>query len=174
MCDFRALFSSNNLSGNKEVIFLQKNDRQLGVTNNTHTVHDWQWALSAGLADEFLMDDGTPFTAQAGYDKKTFVEMFEHRDPRLAETIMPPGFGRIPGGDPYITRPDFGGLLQLKFYPREPALRGGWELNYTDLPIFRLAEILLINAEAKAELGPLTQADLDARVNSLRAWGCPA
>lgn len=165
---FSALFSSNNLSDNKEVIYLQKNSKDLGVANNTHTVLDWQWALSADLADEFLMLDGTPFTDQKDYQKKDFIEMFANRDPRLAETVMPAGFSNSQAGNPYITRPEFGGLLQLKFYPRDPALRGGWELNYTDLPIFRYAEVLLINAEAKAELSTLSQGDLDATVNKLR------
>ncbi|OOG18151.1 RagB/SusD family nutrient uptake outer membrane protein [Sphingobacterium sp. CZ-UAM] len=173
--DYRALFSSNTLAGNKEVIFVQKNGRDLGVANNTHTVLDWQWALSAELADEFLMKDGTTFTSKADYKKKAFVDLFKDRDPRLAETIMPAGFSNNAAGTPYITRPDFGGLLQVKFYPRDPALRGGWELNYTDLPIMRYAEVLLINAEAKAELGKLTQTDIDATVNKIRARvGMPA
>lgn len=173
--DYRALFSSNNLSTNKEIIFIQKNSRDLGVANNTHTVLDWQWALSASLANEFLMKDGTPFTSTANYGKKEFKELFQDRDPRLAETIMPPGFSNNAAGTPYITRPDFGGLLQIKFYPRDPALRGGWDLNYTDLPIMRYAEVLLINAEAKAELGKLTQADVDVTVNKIRhRVGMPA
>lgn len=88
--DFRTLFSSNNLSANKEVIFFQKNSKEEGVANNTHVVLDWQWALSGSLANEFLMSDGTAFTSQAGYDKKTFTEVFRNRDPRMAETIMPP------------------------------------------------------------------------------------
>ena len=37
------------------------------------------------------------------------------------------------------------------------------------IPIIRYAEILLINAEAKAELGILTQNDLNATVNLLRS-----
>lgn len=172
---YRALFSSADLSSNKEVIFLQKSSKDLGVTNNTAVVLDWQWALSARLADEFLMLDGTPFTSVPGYNKKTFTEIFANRDPRLAETIMPPGFTTTPTNAPYVTRPSFGGYLQVKFYPRDPALRGGYDLNYTDLPIFRYAEVLLINAEAKAEAGTLAQADLNATVNRLRTRvGMPA
>ncbi|ASW74449.1 RagB/SusD family nutrient uptake outer membrane protein [Chryseobacterium piperi] len=166
--DFRALFASNMLDGNKEVIFLQKNNKDQGISNNTHTVLGWQWALNGSLADEFLMKDGSAFTSIADYDKKGFTEVFANRDPRMAETIMPPGFATIPGGAPYLVQPAFGGYLQIKFYPRDPSLRGGWELNYTDLPIFRYAEVVLINAEAKAELGTLTQGDLDNTVNFLR------
>ncbi len=172
---FRTLFTSNDLSGNKEVIFLQKNNKEQGVANNSHVVLDWQWALSSSLADEFLMTDGTPFTSQPGYNTKTFVNIFTNRDPRLAETIMPPGFATASSNPPYVTRPNFGGYLQVKSYPRDPALRGGWVLNYTDLPIFRFAEVLLINAEAKAELGTLSQTDVDATINRIRARvGMPA
>jgi len=172
---YRALFESNDLSANKEVIFLQKNNKEQGVANNTHVVLDWQWALSSSLANEFLMTDGTPFTSQAGYETKTFVNLFTNRDPRLAETIMTPGFVTTPGGNPYLTRPNFGGYLQVKFYPRDPALRGGWVLNYTDLPIFRYAEVLLTNVEAKAESGTLNQGDIDATINKLRTRvGMPA
>ncbi|KYP15279.1 RagB/SusD family nutrient uptake outer membrane protein [Flavihumibacter sp. CACIAM 22H1] len=166
--DYRALFSSNNLSANKEVIYLEKNNKEEGIANNTHVVLDWQWALSADLMNDYLMRDGTPFTSTADYDKKTFVQVFQNRDPRLPETIMPPGFTTAPGNTPLVIKPNFGGYMQVKFYPRDPALRGGWVLNYTDLPIFRLAEVLLINAEAKTELGTITQADLDQTINKLR------
>lgn len=166
--DFRALFSSSNLTGNREVIFLEKNSREEGVANNTHVVLDWQWALSGSLANEFLNLDGTPFTGLPNYAQKTMVEVFQNRDPRLAETIMPPGFATSSGHLSYVVKPNFGGYLQVKFYPRDPAQRGGWVLNYTDLPILRLAEVVLSNAEAKAELGTLTQGDLDNTVNLLR------
>ena len=41
-------------------------------------------------------------------------------------------------------------------------------MSFNDLPIYRLGEIYLIYAEAKAELGTLTQKDLDISVNLLR------
>ena len=41
--------------------------------------------------------------------------------------------------------------------------------NYTDIPLFWLATILLNEAEAKAELGSITQTDLDNTVNLLQA-----
>ena len=43
--------------------------------------------------------------------------------------------------------------------------------NPTDAPLFWLAEVLLNYAEAQAELGVLTQSDLDATVNLLRTRG---
>src|SRR5690606_34644823 len=45
------------------------------------------------------------------------------------------------------------------------------EANQTtfDMYVFRYAEVLLIYAEAKAELGTITQGDLDKTINVLRA-----
>lgn len=174
--DFRTLFCSASLAGNPEVIFLNKNDKVLGVTNNTHTVLDYQWALTSGLVNDFLMKDGTRFTDIANYDKKTVTEVFVNRDPRLAETVMPPGFSTVSSAtSPFIPKSSLGGYPQVKFYPRDPALRGGFNLNYTDLPIMRYAEVLLVNAESKAELGTITQVDIDRTIGLLRSRvGMPA
>src|SRR5690606_32689045 len=45
---------------------------------------------------------------------------------------------------------------------------GSGGASYIDIIIFRYAEALLIFAEAKAELGTLTQTDLDESINKLR------
>ncbi|KGE12692.1 RagB/SusD family nutrient uptake outer membrane protein [Sphingobacterium deserti] len=167
--DFRSLFSSSDLSANKEIIFLWKNSRGEGVANNTHTVFDYQWAFSKDLMEEFLMSDGSRFTDLPGYESMAITEIFRNRDPRLGETMMQPGFKTNPQLDiPYVLKPTFGGYLQVKFYPRDRGMRLGWNLNYTDLPILRYAEVLLNYAEAKAELGTLDQSDLDATVGQLR------
>ena len=167
--DYRTLFSSSSLAGNKEMIQWADHQQSLGVGNNTHVVLGWTWSLSNSLAATYLMKDGTPFTAQPDYDKKGFIDMFANRDPRLAETVAPPGFSPNQDGKPYIAKPNLGGLDQVKFYPRNPAQRQGWVANYTGLPVFRYAEVLLAYAEAKAELGTITQADLGKTITLLRA-----
>ncbi|NQX37339.1 Starch-binding associating with outer membrane [Pedobacter steynii] len=168
--DYRDLFSSANLSANKEVIMLADYSKELGLGNNSHTVLDYTWSLSRNLADTYLKTDGTPFTSSPGYDTKVYTEVFADRDPRMMETIINPAFrGASTIDEPYRIKPTLGGYNQIKFYPRSADLRQGWELNYTDLPIFRYAEVLLINAEAKAESGTISQADLDQTVNVLRA-----
>lgn len=165
---YRNLFCVGDLKDNKEIIMFADYDRTLGRSNNTSSVLDWQWNLSRSLADSYLKLDGTPISADPTYATKLYTEMFDDRDPRMAETIMPAGFITSAGTTPHLTKPDFGGLPQLKFYPRVPELNGGYDSNYNDLPIFRYGETLLILAEAKAELGTLTQPDLDATINKLR------
>lgn len=168
--DYRDLFASANLSANKEVIMLADYSKELGVGNNSHTVLDYTWSLSRNLADTYLKTDGTPFTSSPGYDTKVYTEVFADRDPRMMETIINPAFrGASTLDEPYRIKPTLGGYNQIKFYPRSADLRQGWEMNYTDLPIFRYAEVLLINAEAKAEAGTIGQTDLDQTINLLRA-----
>lgn len=166
---YRALFTSTKLNGNKEIIQWHNCDPALAVGNNSHIVLGYTWSLSRSLEETYLMKDGTRFTDIPGYSKKVYNDIFSNRDPRLAETIAYPGY--LPNGAgtaPYILKPSMGGYDQLKFYPRDPALRQGWNLDFTSLPVFRYAEILLVAAEAKAESGTLTQADLDQTVNLLR------
>jgi len=164
--DYQKLFTSENLSANKEMIFYDDYDRALNRSNSTHYVFDWQWAISKSLVDTYLMTDGTPFTSSPNWDKKTYAEIFNNRDPRMTVTIMPPGFSTTLGGIPNKTRPTFGGYPQIKFYAIDPASKVYTE--FTDLPILRYAEVLLIHAEARAELGLLNQVDVDNTINVLR------
>ncbi len=166
---YRNLFISTALDGNPEIIQWFQSSKELNVANNTHTVLGYQWGISRNLMETFLMKDGTPFTQTPGYATKQLTQVFANRDPRLAEVIATPGFETVPGQGAYLIKPSTGGYDQIKFYPRDPALRGGWVLNYTSLPIYRFAETLLNYAEARAELNLITQADLDLTVNKLRA-----
>src|SRR5690606_40123979 len=43
-----------------------------------------------------------------------------------------------------------------------------YNISENDMPIFRFAEVLLNYAEAKAELGEITQADIDISIKLLR------
>lgn len=163
-----SMFNDNVLDGNKEVIMFKKHSKELSVGNNAHTVCDVYWALSSSLVNTFLNADGSRFTDLPDYRKKTYVEVFKDRDPRLSATVLYPGCIRWDDKNPTLVRPEFGGYPQLKFYPVRRDLALGWNLNYTDLPIVRLAEMYVTYAEAKAELGTLTQNDLDISVNKLR------
>ncbi|WP_201747966.1 RagB/SusD family nutrient uptake outer membrane protein [Chitinophaga vietnamensis] len=166
--DYRSLFSSLTLSGNPEMIQWVDYQQALGIGNNTHAVLGWMWSLSQSLVYSYLMKDGTPFTSQPGYDKMDFVKTFQNRDPRLAETVAYPGYSTTNDKSLYIPKPNLGAYDQLKFFPRDPAQRQGWGADYSGIPVYRYAEVLLNYAEAKAELGTLTQSDVDNTINQLR------
>ena len=124
--------------------------------------------ITQSLVDSYLMVDGEPITTNPDYPNLTFWEETQGRDPRLSQTIRTPGYSRI--GESTTLIPDFSnastGYQNIKFVTTPDRDGGG---NTNDLPIFRYAEILLNFAEAKAELGELTQEDVDRSINILRA-----
>jgi hypothetical protein len=170
--DYGALFCMPKLRDNKEILMFVEYDQTLGRGNNTHTVLGTYWGLSRSLMEAYQMKDGSNFSyKKSDGTYKTYVELFEDRDPRFAETFAYPGFNvspEIEGNAPYKPKTTYGGLDQIKFFPKETAQRVGWGMNYTSLPLFRYAEVLLIYAEAKAEKGTLSQTDLNQSVNLIR------
>lgn len=163
------LFGYDKLAENKEIILYADYDKELGRGHTAYTVYNWKWHLSRSLADSYLKLDGTPVSLDPSYEKRPFTEIFENRDPRMAETIMPAGWKDADDYYPKLPNPTYGGLAQIKFYPRTVETYGSNSQSYNDLPIFRYAEVLLINAEAKAELGTITSDDITATVNKLRS-----
>lgn len=179
--DYGALFKSQNLGGNPEIIFaryyeanLLNGDSGEGVFGNyeTYPLKD--------LVQTYLMADGSYYSSQPNYQENEFVQEFANRDPRLYQTYAYPGWELVrsgtyaQGAGLYVQQlaKNFSGYHQIKgFYNTT----NQDERNNMDVPLYRLAEILLIYAEAKAELGELTQEDLDVSVNLLRGRaGMPA
>lgn len=168
---YQALFTSLDLSRNPEMIMYEEYDKAMGHFHNAQAMFNTYNSLSRDLQEDYLAldKDGKAvfFQDVPGHDKMGFIEVFKNRDPRLNFTFMQPGF--IRAGEKQATLPKLalGGFPQVKFDP-ESYDQIGWNKSYTDLPVFRLAEIYLIYAEARAELGELTQDDLDMTINKLR------
>jgi hypothetical protein len=164
---YRTLFSSLNLSGNKDVILWRDCNRTFNVSaGGINRNLSLDLSLSRSLMETFLMKDGSRFTQQPNHDRKIYTEVCVGRDPRFAEVFAYPGYNNYEGL--FYARPNLGGYGQVKFHPRTAEFDGGGGLFYAGLPIFRYAEVLLNFAEAKAELGTLTQQDLDRSVTLLR------
>lgn len=165
---YKALFSSSSLTNNKEMILFVAYERGKR-TQNASSVFNWQWQLSGSLGESYLMKDGTPFTNNPDNLKKEFKDIFTDRDPRMAETIMPPGYIAANSTKPSTPSASFGLLAQIKFLPGTNDDWGGYDANGNDIPLYRYAETLLNYAEAKAEMGTLAASDLTISVNLLRA-----
>ncbi|ADB40956.1 RagB/SusD family nutrient uptake outer membrane protein [Spirosoma linguale] len=158
------LFSSDNAIPD-EVILARDFSDELQVYHNlnyyTMTASYGKPGLEKKLVNSYLMADGTRFTDIKGYETMQFAEEVQNRDPRLSQTIRTPGYTRIGETTPLV--PEFGATVtgyQLIKFVSAPE----WDTftkDITDMPIFRYAEVLLNYAEAKAERGTLTQADLD-------------
>jgi hypothetical protein len=98
----------------------------------------------------------------------TFQEETQDRDPRLSQSIRTPGYKRM--GEETFTAPDlkvsFTGYHQDKYVTTLD--QDSYNNSDIDLIIFRAAEVMLNYAEALAEAGTLTQADLDLSIGKLR------
>lgn len=167
------LFTNYDLSGSPEMILFKDYDGGEQIKHGAGAqVLSWVCNLSRSLMEsyEYLTDEGKaiPFSMVPGYETKRFTEVFENRDPRFSQTFMRPGY--IKGGESLPFRPNLnlGGYPCIKFVPNEADQLVGVNTD-TDLPVVRYAEILLINAEAKAELGKLTQDDMDKTINEIRS-----
>ena len=174
--DYLTLFAEEDANPDEYILAI-KFDYGMSVYHNAtaHTLVPTQGrpGLTRKLVNMYLMKDGTRFTDREGWETMPFTEEVKDRDPRLAQSIRTPGYHRI--GQTDILAPDLSvsvtGYQPVKFV-QDPTDSGGQvdrnDRSTCDLPVFRLAEVMLNFAEAKAELGTLTQADLDKSVNVIR------
>ncbi|TDE03251.1 RagB/SusD family nutrient uptake outer membrane protein [Flavobacterium hiemivividum] len=182
-----SLFNQSNYSNSREVIFWRRYDVASNFTN--------RWAeygargngkgFTKSLVDDYLCIDGKPISSSSLYQgDETLIDIVTNRDPRLKQSI------HVNDGAHPITNNRPSGLADLLFTnpivdqaTEDNCSTGfqrfkGTEPNYAKqlngmgdagLIFFRYAEVLLNYAEAKAELGTITQGDLDISINQLRA-----
>ena len=135
--------------------------------------------ITKDMVDMYLCSDGKPISISSLYQGDHDIrQVIQNRDPRLVQTVMNPGDPltiSLTGDTTKFTVPqminqqgDPTGYDPQKF--RQPQLDPATGLFTHDLAyiIFRYAEVLLNYAEAKAELGQLTQDDVDITINKLR------
>ena len=167
--DYATLFSSPDLTTNSEVILTNIFDNTLNKIQsaNNDAFGNYEQSPSKDLIQSYLMADGSRFNNVANYDKLGFVDEFKNRDPRLSQTIVYPGWIRVPATTAYVQllSKNFSGYHQLKGYINST---DNATIYNVDFPVYRYAEVLLNYAEALAELGTLTQTNLDESVNLLR------
>lgn len=128
-----------------------------------------RFSMIRTFVNTFLNQDGTPFTSRSDYETMEFYDECQNRDTRLAQTIRTPGYKR----DGAPAAPNFNGYTFTGYQPIKYTLDDSrydaGALNTNAIPLFRYAEVLLNYAEAKAELGTLTDADWANTVGLLRA-----
>lgn len=164
---YRDLFVSEEAQ-TKEVILARV------YSPNTNLMHSVQFNISnmnqgftKRYMNHYLMADGTRFTEQEGWETMTFSEETQNRDPRLAQTVITPGYIQKGTSEASTNKLSaLTGYSSIKFVA-EPAFDGA-NKGIFDWPLFRTAEVYLNYAEAKAELGTLLQEDLDISINKIR------
>lgn len=169
---YRNLFVSVETSG-AEVILARDFNKSLNVVHNsnyrTMSASFGRPGITRRIVASYLMANGNRFTDNPDWETMEFVEETKNRDPRLAQSIRTPGYKRIGGSA--LVAPDFTACV-TGYQPTKyvgSSAHDGYNKSYLDLIIFRAAEIYLNYAEAKAELGTLSQNDLAISVNKIRA-----
>ena len=171
------MFNQVDYTGHPEVLFFKHFNRETYGTNFSNQL--WNWPNAHGLTQDltryYLCTDGLPTAVSPLFVGDSILSLVEvNRDPRLAQTIMVPGdIRRIDGTDTTIYEyPNLYGTgtgyesQKFRMIHVDPAV--GPENHNVDYIFFRFAEALLIYAEAKGELGTITQADVDITINQLR------
>lgn len=169
---YRDLFASEDAIGT-EIILARDYDKNLSIKHNGtyYTLGNYgNPGMTRKMFCSYLMKDGSRFTDKDGWKIMSFVDEVKNRDPRLSQSIRTPGYKRI--GSDKVEAPDFGhtetGYMITKYMQGADLGVDLYGASYNDLPLFRSAEVYLNFAEAKAELGTLTQADLDKSIKLLR------
>src|SRR5699024_7333320 len=189
--DFGELFLISPIE-NDEIIYSIPRSEEFGVYSGVRwylprNAGGWagnnpSWDLFASL----LCTDGLPIDESPLFDPS---KPFDNRDPRLSETIVPFGtswLGYIYTPHPdsmkvlevnsgeYVTNNDSRAVNQYSSFNGLVWKKGideSWGGDYkddSDIILIRYADVLLMYAEAKIELGDIDQSVLDA-INKVRA-----
>ncbi len=120
------------------------------------------------FVNHYLKNNGTPYTEEE-LATMQYAAQFKGRDPRLAQTIQGPGYIAIAESAPeqISWERTVSGYRVIKFI--SSAAHEGATTSTSDFALFRYAEVLLNYAEAKAELGILTDADVALAIDPIRA-----
>jgi hypothetical protein len=183
--EYWSLFNQLDYSDNPEVFLWKKYDVGLDLIHQVSSYLSGaagDIGIAKSLVDDYLCTDGKPVSVSPDFKGYNSIEAeVQNRDPRLAQSIFLPGYYHTinsPGGtsDMQYQKPaiDLNGQFRattgyclykganLDYYQHTSA--GGWMGSI----IFRYTEALLILAEAKAELGTITQTDIDNTINLIR------
>lgn len=173
------LFNKVSYANSKEVMFW----RQYNSDDGNYTL--WARYMTQGggrgitksLVDSYLAIDGKPIAVSPLYQgDETLVNVVTNRDPRLNQTIQVNDGKHFISDTSRFRHPAWGTASEDNNYTGYQLYKG---LNLSPeqqqtgkgtqgLIYFRYAEALLNLAEAKAELGTLTQNDVDITINKLR------
>ena len=192
--DYRNLFNftgrASRVAANKETILSFIYNYDLGESaRSSHNLSRELWVPNdyarflptKSMIEAYLTDQGEIWDPRS---ITSYEQVFENRDPRMKQSILPPGTPWNGGtdGNPNNTDPGlftypkfdndkkgcmtYTGYYMYKYV--EPAKVGQVGQDDNDIVMFRYAEVLLNYAEARERAGKLTQDDLDRTVNTLR------
>ncbi|MBE8714986.1 RagB/SusD family nutrient uptake outer membrane protein [Sphingobacterium hungaricum] len=177
------LFNQTDYRNNTEVMLFRHYIIGVNAGHNWHryTLSGAGRGITKNMVDAYLCTDGSPISTSSLYQgDNTLLDVVKNRDPRMVQSIY------INDNQHYITTGGSTVIFQVPTFSlaNEYKSATGYQLykghnpsstqqvsdqGTTGAIYFRFAEALLINAEAKAELGTVTQQDLDNTINKLRS-----
>jgi hypothetical protein len=185
--DYREMFANETtikLWNNPEVMYWREYIAGERSTSN-HMMQTYWHHYGGGtksLVDDYLMIDGKPPITTEGVNPlymgdDEIEDVFTNRDPRMRQTLLQPADVERYRHFQHMPHPQFVGTAAwkktttgyhtIKFFNREMIDRTWGEIDQPAV-IMRYAEVLLNYVEARAELGVITQEDLDITINKLR------
>lgn len=193
--DYKKMYTSLSLADSKEVILFKVYtlaNVNGGKVTAAHSQYGWvdsstpTWGLTKSAMENYTNAAGLPIHMDPDYNDKTMAGVFENRDKRLNATVYDQILPVVQLAYSYKLLQGIlstTGFWTNKFldmnwlvtdekgnYVNNPNIAQTWNMpsNDTDGPIFQYSEVLENYAEACAELGAITQNDLDISVNILR------
>jgi starch-binding outer membrane protein, SusD/RagB family len=186
------LFNQTDYSSSREIIFWAAENFTIAPSgaysggNTTQSIFQsgsggggGNTGLAKSMVNDYLCTDGNPIGTSPLYEgDDSLAHVVANRDPRLRQTID------LPGDTMVLNTPV--SLYTLPSLLTNPINTTGFQLykglntdpktnanNGRNGPVpgiiyMRYAEVLLTYAEARAELGTITQSDLDQSINLLR------
>lgn len=173
---YRNVFTAITPVPNSEVMMAAIMDLALSVTHAANWVHTSsttgvRFSFIRTFINTYLNLDGTPFTNNPAYQTMVFKDEVKNRDKRLKQTIRLGDYKRLSAGVLVPTPPAFNysytGYQPIK-WSLDDVYYDTRNLNINPVSYFRYGEVLLNYAEAKAELGTLTDADWVLTIGALR------
>ena len=190
--NYQAIYNSTSLANNSEVIFCKEYVKdQLDHSLIDYTCTSTQISgMTKDAFDSYLFLDGQ-LKSNTSYDTSNDVAVFKYspndnadhlniqhmlavRDKRLSQTIDSvlcyTGEGGWPrtDGDNAMTSSTGYSVCKYDNVTIERAYRNQTGTNYTWAPLYWVSVVYLNYAEAKAELGTITQSDLNMTINKLK------
>lgn len=184
---YHELFIQADYNANTEVILSKEYDPSKGKGNNVTRmiyVGETPIGMTKDCADDYLCaTTGMPISicGCTGHTQHTtLIAELKNRDPRMLQTIPTPEAGKftyyLNGKSPKVLKDLAGdnianptvtptGYNIVKYY-NEAEFSPEHGKGTLDAPVFRYAEVLLVRAEAGAELGK--DPELELTVNALR------
>ena len=174
--DYRSLFQSEK-PNTTEIIMAREYSADLRSTHNVTQKFNSagndtrRWSPTQDFVNTYLNLDGSRFTDATDYDKKTFAENCTNRDYRLQQSVITPTYIKNMNGTPSRYNATWAvtmtGYQVIKFNMDDTYYEQTSRCSNA-IPIFRYAEILLNEAEAKAELGEMDESVWDKTIRPIR------